>query len=62
MTQFARSSILDAPQLQLHALGVVRYQLMSLGNFIIRLCDGGFAGIEAVRRWLGRLLAGVRRP
>lgn len=27
---------------------------MSLGNFIIRLCDGEFGCIEAVRRWLGR--------
>ena len=27
---------------------------MSVGDFIIRLCDGGFGGIETLRRWLGR--------
>lgn len=27
---------------------------MTLGNFIIRLCDGGFGGIEMIRRGLGR--------
>ena len=29
-------------------------KLMSLGDFIIRLSDGGFGGIETLRRWLGR--------
>ncbi|WP_203328971.1 hypothetical protein [Candidatus Laterigemmans baculatus] len=27
---------------------------MSLGDLIIRLCDGAFGSIEAVHRWLGR--------